>query len=50
VCPVRYEMGFYISEGGILHSHRRQDLISYDAVRRLSVEGRLAIHEGRCLR
>jgi hypothetical protein len=26
--PVRYELGFYIQEDGILHSHRR-DLKSY---------------------
>jgi hypothetical protein len=24
VFPVRYELGFYISEDGILHSHRRE--------------------------
>jgi hypothetical protein len=27
--PVRYELGFYISEGDILNSHRREDLKSY---------------------
>jgi hypothetical protein len=26
---VRYETGFYIPEGGILHSHRRENLKSY---------------------
>jgi hypothetical protein len=25
VCPVRYELGFYIPEDGILHSHRREN-------------------------
>jgi hypothetical protein len=30
--PVRYERGFYISEDGILHSHRRENLISYIAL------------------
>jgi hypothetical protein len=25
---VRYELGFYIPEDGILHSHRRENLIS----------------------
>jgi hypothetical protein len=33
VSPVRYELGFYIPEDGILHSYRREDLKSYkDAV------------------
>jgi hypothetical protein len=27
--PVRYELGFYITEGDILHSHRRDNLKSY---------------------
>jgi hypothetical protein len=26
VFPVRYEMGFYIPEDGVLHSHRRENL------------------------
>jgi hypothetical protein len=29
VSPVRYELGFYIPEDGIIHSHRREDLKSY---------------------
>jgi hypothetical protein len=29
VSPVRYEMGFYIPEGGILLSHRRENLKCY---------------------
>jgi hypothetical protein len=29
VSPVKYEMGCYIPEDGILHSHRREDLKSY---------------------
>jgi hypothetical protein len=29
VSPVRYEVGFYISEDCILHSHRRGNLKSY---------------------
>jgi hypothetical protein len=28
VSPVRYELGFYIPEGGILHSYRRVNLKS----------------------
>jgi hypothetical protein len=30
VLPVRYELGFYIPEDGILHSHRREKLKSYN--------------------
>jgi hypothetical protein len=26
VSPVKYELGFYIPEDGILHSHRRENL------------------------
>jgi hypothetical protein len=29
VSPVRYELGFYIQEDDILHSHRREKLKSY---------------------
>jgi hypothetical protein len=29
VSPVRYVVGFYIREDGILHSHRRENLKSY---------------------
>jgi hypothetical protein len=29
---VRYELGFYIPEGGILHSHRHENLKSYTAL------------------
>jgi hypothetical protein len=29
VFPVRYELGFYILEDDILHSHRREKLKSY---------------------
>jgi hypothetical protein len=28
VLPVRYELGFYIAEDGILHSHSRKSLRS----------------------
>jgi hypothetical protein len=32
VSPVRYELGFYIpEEDGIFHSHRRENLKSYEA-------------------
>jgi hypothetical protein len=29
VSPVKYELGFYIPEDDILHSHRREELKSY---------------------
>jgi hypothetical protein len=32
VSPVKYELGFYIPEDGILHSHRRENLKSYIAL------------------
>jgi hypothetical protein len=30
VSPVKYELGFYIPEDDILHSHCREDLKSYE--------------------
>jgi hypothetical protein len=30
VSPLRYELGFYIQEDGIIHSHRRENLTSYN--------------------
>jgi hypothetical protein len=32
VCPVRYELSFYIQEDSILDSHRRENLKSYVAL------------------
>jgi hypothetical protein len=32
VSPLKYELGFYIPEDGILHSHRREHLKSYTAL------------------
>jgi hypothetical protein len=32
VCPVKYELWFYIPEDDILHSHRRENLKSYLAL------------------
>jgi hypothetical protein len=32
VSPVKYELGFYIPEDGILHSHCRKNLKSYIAL------------------
>jgi hypothetical protein len=33
VSPVKYELGFYIPEDGILHSHRRENLKSYKLIK-----------------
>jgi hypothetical protein len=30
--PVKYELGLYIPQDGILHSHRRENLKSYIAL------------------
>jgi hypothetical protein len=30
VSPVKYELGFYIPEDDILHSHRRENIKSYN--------------------
>jgi hypothetical protein len=32
VSPVRYELGYYIPEDEILHSHSRENLTSYIAL------------------
>jgi hypothetical protein len=32
VSPVKYELGFYIPEDGILHSYRRENLNFYIAL------------------
>jgi hypothetical protein len=37
VSPVKYELGFYIPEGDILHGHRRENLKSYRRYRNLSL-------------
>jgi hypothetical protein len=34
VSPVRFELGFYIPEDDILHSHRRENLKSYLLLKR----------------
>jgi hypothetical protein len=33
VSPVRYELGLYIPEESILHSHRRENLKSYKFIK-----------------
>jgi hypothetical protein len=43
VSPVRYELGFYIPEGGILHSHGREILKPYSINRLGSVVERLCV-------
>jgi hypothetical protein len=40
VSPVKYELGFYIPEDGILHSHCRENLISYIELTGWSLEWR----------
>jgi hypothetical protein len=35
--PVKYELGFYILEGDILHSHRREHLKCYKVLECLHV-------------
>jgi hypothetical protein len=40
VSPVRYELGFYIPEDGILHSHCRENLKSYIALTGWTLYGR----------
>jgi hypothetical protein len=37
VSPVKYELGFYIPEDGILHGRRRENLISYMALTGLAL-------------
>jgi hypothetical protein len=32
VFPVKYELGFYIPDDGVLHSHRLENLNSYIAL------------------
>jgi hypothetical protein len=41
VSPVRYELGFYIPEDNILHSHRRESLKSYIPVQSFSYDLKL---------
>jgi hypothetical protein len=38
--PVKYELGFYIPEDGILYSHRRENLKSYITYSCLKQRGR----------
>jgi hypothetical protein len=38
--PVRYELGSYIQEGGIPHTHRRENLKSYMALTGWGLQGR----------
>jgi hypothetical protein len=38
VSPVKYELGFYIPEDDILHSHRRDDLKYYIALSELTLQ------------
>jgi hypothetical protein len=38
VSPVRYELGLYIPEDGIVHSHRRENLKSYISTGKLKIK------------
>jgi hypothetical protein len=38
VSPVKYELGFYIPEDDILHSHRRENLKSLPAGLGMQIE------------
>jgi hypothetical protein len=42
--PVRYELGFYIPEDGILHSHRRENLKSYNLLILVFLQYDLAVY------
>jgi hypothetical protein len=48
--PVRYELGFYIPEDGILHTHRRENLKSYRDYLRNSMQTGSEAHPVYCLR
>jgi hypothetical protein len=41
VFPVKYELRFYISEDGVLHSHRRGNLKSYKNLNQLHPDERI---------
>jgi hypothetical protein len=43
VSPVRYELGFYIQEEGILHSRRRENLKSDVALTGLALSRRINV-------
>jgi hypothetical protein len=43
VFPVRYELGSYIQDEGILHSHRSENLKSYIALTDWALQGRCNI-------
>jgi hypothetical protein len=38
VSPVKYKLGFYVPEDGILHSHRRQGLTTSFVVKLLALQ------------
>jgi hypothetical protein len=48
VSPVKYELGFYIPEDAILHSHCRDDLISYILATTLSITNHVHIRVQFC--
>jgi hypothetical protein len=46
--PVKYELGFYISDDGTLHSHRRENLKSYTLSLELDITNALNFPIRRC--
>jgi hypothetical protein len=48
VSPVKYELGFYIPEDAILHSHRRESIKSYIALTGWAVQWRSNVSPVRC--
>jgi hypothetical protein len=45
--PVRYELGFYISEDDILHSHKGENLKSYMTLTSWTLCPRCVVFPGR---
>jgi hypothetical protein len=48
VSPVKYELGFYIPEDNILHSHRRENLKSKSEFTTLSERASFLVSELSC--
>jgi hypothetical protein len=48
VCPVNYELSFYIPEDGILHSHCCENIKSYTALTGLALQRRCNVCPVNC--
>jgi hypothetical protein len=48
VSPVKYELGFYIPEDGVLHSHCRENVKSYIALTGWAVYRRSNVSPVKC--